>query len=69
MTYAMPFQKYVKTVLRVAMPSSARCFTTMCVVQRVDLGRPLQFYFNMHFKTAPIHAILSRAVNDSSEGE
>ena len=38
MTNAMPFQKNVKTVLRVAASSSARCFTTMCVMQRVDLG-------------------------------
>ena len=38
MTYAMPFQQYAKTVLRVAASSSARCFTTMCGIQRVDLG-------------------------------
>ena len=38
MTYAMPFQKYVKTVLRVAAPGSTRCITHIVVKQRADEG-------------------------------
>ena len=38
MTYAMPFQKYVKTVLRVATPRSTRCITHIVVKQRADEG-------------------------------
>ena len=38
MTYAMPFQKYVKTVLRVAAPRSTRCITHIVVKQRADEG-------------------------------
>ena len=36
MTYAMPFQKYVKTVLRVAASGSTRCITHIVVKQRAD---------------------------------
>ena len=38
MTYAMPFQKYVKTVLRVAASRSTRCITHIVVKQRADEG-------------------------------
>ena len=38
MTYAMPFQKYVKTVLRVAASGSTRCITHIVVKQRADEG-------------------------------
>ena len=38
MTYAMPFQKYVKTVLRVAASGSTRCSSHNGVLQRADEG-------------------------------
>ena len=38
MTNAMPFQKNVKTVLRVAASRSTRCITHIVVKQRADEG-------------------------------